>query len=546
MSNRDSPVTPSSASPIPTTTTSGTKIKKAATFLTSESLKEIRNKLRRLSDESLYKDDILNSSNSSSRSSTSSHCSQQQATESVNGTESTHKNNNDGRQPGLPTTTTTNNHNETIAIRPKSLLVKESDASTPSAFVSYRDSKRVSAANTHPGNSSSTTNGEMNKFAKSDSNSSVGSNSTTSSSRNEWHSRRKSYGFEKMTPPADTMSFSCMESSTDSGIGRSGDLVQQQQQQMQSKQRTNNHSMPMKNGTIVHISNAAADNYQSHRRSFRSGSAASKVDTVNKRHSIAVAGDTSKSDHFRDSVSPLTSSSPYILNNTNKPQASVNGFNVIFNSSSNNNNNPTHTSTSPAHPTNNSKRVEFCKTEVHFAAESGRVNIVETDGKPPPTNNFRRRRSSTQFLSEQTATTAAETPIEAAQPRSSHDPNEMLASESNSNVVGGGNDKARSSLVESRSEEEVDSLRGILKNKPVKPKPYHLGENCADGESLFGVRLRPVSGDYSNCNSNWMTPAGATMAAGIINPAISLYKEPDSGKKSSIYPRSGRVMFEFV
>lgn len=38
------------------------------------------------------------------------------------------------------------------------------------------------------------------------------------------------------------------------------------------------------------------------------------------------------------------------------------------------------------------KKVEFCKTEVHFAAESGKVNIVATDDKPPPTQNFRRRR----------------------------------------------------------------------------------------------------------------------------------------------------------
>jgi hypothetical protein len=40
------------------------------------------------------------------------------------------------------------------------------------------------------------------------------------------------------------------------------------------------------------------------------------------------------------------------------------------------------------------KKVEFCKTEVHFAAEPGRFNIVETDEKPPPNNIRRRRRSS--------------------------------------------------------------------------------------------------------------------------------------------------------
>ncbi|KAJ8679845.1 hypothetical protein QAD02_015632 [Eretmocerus hayati] len=38
------------------------------------------------------------------------------------------------------------------------------------------------------------------------------------------------------------------------------------------------------------------------------------------------------------------------------------------------------------------KRVEFCKTEIHFAPDSGKVNIVETDEKPPPTNKFRRRK----------------------------------------------------------------------------------------------------------------------------------------------------------
>lgn len=38
------------------------------------------------------------------------------------------------------------------------------------------------------------------------------------------------------------------------------------------------------------------------------------------------------------------------------------------------------------------KRVGFSKTEIHFVADSGKVNIVETDEKPPPTNKFRRRR----------------------------------------------------------------------------------------------------------------------------------------------------------
>lgn len=323
----------------------------------------------------------------------------------------------------------------------------------------------------------------MNKFQKSESNSSVGSNSTTTSSsmRNEW--RRKSYGFEKMPPPETTnmSQLSTMESSTDSGIGRSGGELNQQQNQPAQSANAN----PVKNGTIVHISNPVVDNYQSYRSSFRNSlnvSAGSKSETP-KRHSIAVADDRR------------------YLSDSPKPQASVNGFNVIFN------NGPATNPPAPAAVVQqqsqaNSKRVEFCKTEVHFAPESGRVNIVETENKPPPTNNFRRRRSSTQYL---TATSSTESLIPSYNVDT--DQGEVPKALPLSEMKPTG---------ESRTEEEV---RGILKNKPVKPKPYHLGENVADGESLFGVRLRPVSGDYSN----WMPRTTA-------NPSISLYKDPDSGE----------------
>ncbi|CAH1405051.1 unnamed protein product [Nezara viridula] len=38
------------------------------------------------------------------------------------------------------------------------------------------------------------------------------------------------------------------------------------------------------------------------------------------------------------------------------------------------------------------KKVGFCKTEVHFAPDSGKINIVETDEKPPPTQVFRKKK----------------------------------------------------------------------------------------------------------------------------------------------------------
>lgn len=36
------------------------------------------------------------------------------------------------------------------------------------------------------------------------------------------------------------------------------------------------------------------------------------------------------------------------------------------------------------------------------------------------------------------------------------------------------------------------AIRGILKNKPVKPKQYHLGENLKDIGSMWGVKLNPI------------------------------------------------------
>lgn len=472
-----------------------TKVKKAATFLTSDSLKEIRNKLRRLSDESLYKDDIL----ISGASSTSSNCSQLS-----NGEHTVNKNatspSSDQQQEDTP-------------------QVLQRRGST-SAFVNYRPTA-TGLAQVTPLQESSPA--EMNKFQKSDSNSSVGSNSTSSSIRNEW--RRKSYGFEKMTPPPETaMSHNCMESSTDSGIGRSGgDLNNQHQVQAAAQSvaaaaasssssaslAVGNNSTPKSNGTIVHISNPAVDNYQSYRSSFRNSLSASMATRADpKRHSIAVADDRRYlSESFKDSLS--------------KPQASVNGFNVIFNNNSNSAV-PAASTLNPVHhqqqQSSNSKRVEFCKTEVHFAPESGRVNIVETDGKPPPTNNFRRRRSSTQYLSSTSSSTESDYGVDGDQNQKLGDQSPITKALTEQCAI-----KPASVAMESRNEEEV---RGILKNKPVKPKPYHLGENCADGESLFGVRLRPVSGDYTN----WQ-PRPTTTAS----PSISLYKEPDSGEWSGVW-----------
>lgn len=173
------------------------------------------------------------------------------------------------------------------------------------------------------------------------------------------------------------------------------------------------------------------------------------------------------------------------------------------------------------------KKVEFCKTEVHFAAESGKVNIVATDEKPPPTQNFRRRRRITGFMNEDfnknglpvlhfgdssyektmfgvpddlpdTKTTNFTSVYENEQPRV---PSAFGVVTVNTNNT---NNTATTDLIEEDKKEqsENESIKGILKNKPIKPKPYHLGEtipfsetNSDEDHKNWGVKLKHVDVD---------------------------------------------------
>lgn len=150
----------------------------------------------------------------------------------------------------------------------------------------------------------------------------------------------------------------------------------------------------------------------------------------------------------------------------------------------------------------NFSQVEFCKTEIHFAADSGKVNIVETNTKPPPTNNFRRRRRLSGSGS--TALIDSEYPTQLLLVE---DDTDALQSSENVGVkvttsIGSiyssasGSANAREDDTDECHSE--DGLRGILKNKPIKPKPYHLGENMESGSSLWGVKLKPVDKQHTS------------------------------------------------
>ncbi|XP_023172318.2 uncharacterized protein LOC111600450 isoform X3 [Drosophila hydei] len=399
------------------------QLAKRETFLTAASLQEIRGKLKKLSDESLYKEDFV-AHHAANR---------QQAT---------------------------------------------IEAPPPSAFRAVHNTHSLETRQRPKDNNSS-----------------------------EWHLRRKSYGFEKMSPPENRSIFR-VDASTDSGLGRSGE-------QLGNWSPTERTAAAAANGagsTIIHFG-----------RQQQVGKPAntSETEQLSKRHSIAVE------ETWRD----IRKTSHVHVNGD-----SING--------SNNN------SSSQLQRSSAQKRVEFCKTEVHFAAESGRVNIVETDGKPPPTQNFRRRR--------RTASGPLQSLVKSASVSSTT--SSSSSSSSSNNVTHFGDDptvraktiasstvayratlmeppelvtqpvagtqvtvitkplvEPRYSLLETTSStsrhsytstsgvdttdnetDELANIRGILKNKPVKPKPYHLGENIESADVLWSVPATMKSENREN------------------------------------------------
>lgn len=180
------------------------------------------------------------------------------------------------------------------------------------------------------------------------------------------------------------------------------------------------------------------------------------------------------------------------------------------------------------------KKVEFCKTEVHFAAESGRVNIVETDEKPPPTNNFRRRRRNSGIINNQTSDDSnnknglplihfGDTSYEKQlfsvpdhdniqvdevsdlYQRDSPIDNIICNSTVTVSSVPISSDIMSSNDIKEISEE--NQPRGILKNKMIKPRPYLLGDNDEipsrdtsddqENTNRWGIKLRPVQRESS-------------------------------------------------
>lgn len=250
----------------------------------------------------------------------------------------------------------------------------------------------------------------------------------------EWNNRRKSYSFEDTSPINETILHSndtiAMESSTDSGICKSTEIVNDTDKYNDQKERRHDDTF---------------QDWLSKNRSATSFFKNSQFKSY-REHDV-VLEDPQENNITLQSPGKVSITVPITLEGDEnypykKSSASDDGDRRV-------------------------KRVEFCKTELHFAAESGKVNIIATDEKPPPSNDFRKRRS-------------AFVPINA-----NFDKPVTLFGETNKDLCPIATDdfaiSTRSEISE--SDENTAATKSILKNKIPKPKPYLLGENMVFGRS---------------------------------------------------------------
>uniref|UniRef100_A0A2H1WFW1 SFRICE_003038 n=1 Tax=Spodoptera frugiperda TaxID=7108 RepID=A0A2H1WFW1_SPOFR len=272
-------------------------------------------------------------------------------------------------------------------------------------------------------------------------------------SSNDWNSRRKSYSFEDTSPLNETITHSndilAMESSTDSGICKSTEIVNDQIDD-------NSHSRYSYRDDRRTPSNEESFKDWLSKNRPTSHYRGTKFKTY-REHDIVVE-DPSENNITVQSSGKVCINLPITIEADSeeypkKHQLNEEGDRKV-------------------------KKVEFCKTEVHFAAESGKVNIIATDEKPPPSNDFRKRRSAfvpMQDMKEKPMITLF---------GDKHDFPSI-------NGVGAPLNISGSEFGE--SDENTAATKSILKNKIPKPKPYLLGENME-----FGMADDHVNNDASN------------------------------------------------
>ncbi|KAH1017916.1 hypothetical protein HUJ05_008504 [Dendroctonus ponderosae] len=307
-------------------------------------------------------------------------------------------------------------------------------------------------------------------------------NGTGSHKSEDWYNRRKSYGFEKVHGSEEASSMlkgkNLVESSTDSGICRSSEIM----------------VVPT---AINSGSETEPEACQANGASY--GKVRKMTSIFNQEDRGAELGKAWRQTSWKSNEIKSTTITIPIVKNNNVVDLSWNdqpekeGSRAVAE--------PLQLP-EDENATNGrrGKKVEFCKTEVHFAAESGKVNIVETDEKPPPTQNFRRRRRNSGPTSDYPedfnknglpVLHFGDTSYEKTmfglpdEPEKTPSAFSVVTVNTSSDYHTEYTDEERKDLMA-----DNDNLKGILKNKPVKPRPYHLGQ-LEDPEG-WGVKLRHV------------------------------------------------------
>lgn len=288
---------------------------------------------------------------------------------------------------------------------------------------------------------------------------------------NDWNNRRKSYSFEDTSPLSETILHSndtlAMESSTDSGICKSTEIV-------------NDHTDESPHiryfGSKENTDYTRDNTFESWLSKNKQNNYSKGVKFKSYRDHEVVVEEPKENNITLQPTGKVTITLPITLETEQEYESRKNY----------------------EEHQRKIKRVEFCKTELHFAAETGKVNIIATDEKPPPSNDFRKRRSAfvpMRDMPEKLITLFGE--------KTNDFSNE-------SNLL----NYAISEFNE--TDENTAATKSILKNKIPKPKPYLLGENMA-----FGAHDEPNGNDADHMSY-------VPTAVSLINKQLQSEKRSDN------------------
>lgn len=357
-------------------------------------------------------------------------------------------------------------------------------------------------------------------------------NGTCGNRSEDWYNRRKSYGFEQVHNHHDSINTitknKLMDSSTDSGICRSSEIVLVPATNKSNGEIGDDKYVITRNGKYNNHNDASVGNVKRYASIFEN----------KKENDVQFIKNKSPLKDYEGTkiTIPIVSQEHHQTKQFDKNDSEIKRHSIAVDESKYvtrnfNTNNFRRTSLAINDPYLNDcldddlsqgkrhKKVEFCKTEVHFAVDSGRVNIVATDEKPPPTNNFRRRRRNSGTLYNNLLNVAnknglpvlhfGDTSYEKSMFNGADYEEDDLSdpfnkqndafSENTVTVSTNQSNQNYSNVEEEKENVECETPKGILKNKPIKPKPYLLGDDpfCinatnTDEKEIWGIRLKPV------------------------------------------------------